>query len=78
MWGMTELSPVGSIGLPTGQQLAEGMSGDDLLDRKVCWPAYNAHNIVCAVLQMRVVSWRILLVAMCSEHWAAAGTRLGQ
>ncbi|WIA41363.1 hypothetical protein OEZ86_004955 [Tetradesmus obliquus] len=36
MWGMTELSPVGSIGLPTGPQLAEGMSDDDLLDRKAC------------------------------------------
>jgi hypothetical protein len=28
-------SVLGSIGLPTGQQLAEGMSSDDLLDRKV-------------------------------------------
>lgn len=35
MWGMTELSPVGSIGLPTGQQLAEGMSTDDLMALKV-------------------------------------------
>jgi hypothetical protein len=28
-------SRFGSIGLPTGQQLAEGMCNDDLLDRKV-------------------------------------------
>lgn len=36
MWGMTELSPLGSIGLPTGAQLAEGMSKEDLINRKVC------------------------------------------
>eukprot|EP00878_Enallax_costatus_P023385 GHUV01024873.1.p1 GENE.GHUV01024873.1~~GHUV01024873.1.p1 ORF type:complete len:151 (+),score=11.87 GHUV01024873.1:176-628(+) len=35
MWGMTELSPLGSIGVPTGVQLAEGMSKKDMLDRKV-------------------------------------------
>jgi hypothetical protein len=39
---------VGSIGLPTGQQLAEGMSQDDLLDRKVLllllrWQHHGVH-----------------------------------
>lgn len=35
MWGMTELSPLGSLGVPTGVQLAEGMSKEDMIDRKV-------------------------------------------
>jgi hypothetical protein len=53
MWGMTELSPVGSIGLPTGQQLAEGMSTDDMLDRKV-------RNIT------NHCSWLFFLSCMCA------------
>jgi hypothetical protein len=39
MWGMTEISPLGSLGVPTSTQIGDGLSKDELLDIKVglCW-----------------------------------------
>jgi hypothetical protein len=36
MWGMTELSPLGSLGVPTTLQIGDGLTADELLDIKVC------------------------------------------
>jgi hypothetical protein len=35
MWGMTEISPLGSLGVPTSTQIGDGLSKDELLDMKV-------------------------------------------
>lgn len=35
MWGMTEISPLGSVGVPTSQQIGDGLTTDEMLDIKV-------------------------------------------
>lgn len=35
MWGMTEISPLGSLGVPTSTQIGDGLSKEELLDIKV-------------------------------------------
>jgi hypothetical protein len=35
MWGMTELSPLGSLGVPTSLQMGDGLSQQELIDIKV-------------------------------------------
>lgn len=42
MWGMTELSPLGSLGTPTAQQLGDGATQQQRIDIKArpaacCW-----------------------------------------
>jgi hypothetical protein len=36
MWGMTEISPLGSLGVPSSLQIGDGLSREELLDIKVC------------------------------------------
>lgn len=36
MWGMTEISPLGSLGLPTGSEHRAGLSQREAVVRKVC------------------------------------------
>lgn len=46
-----ELSPMGSLGVPTGPQLADGMSSQELIDRKVS-DAQAATTPACLLLPM--------------------------
>ncbi|KAF8064630.1 alkK [Scenedesmus sp. PABB004] len=49
MWGMTELSPLGSLGAPTGPQAAAGMTREESVDRKV---GQGRPHVLC---DMRIV-----------------------
>lgn len=45
MWGMTEISPLGSLGVPSSLQIGDGLSRDELLDIKVCFVTLQVSHL---------------------------------
>lgn len=50
MWGMTEISPLGSVGVPTSQQIGDGLTTDEMLDIKVGLTHFYGPLDLCCML----------------------------
>jgi hypothetical protein len=64
MWGMTELSPLGSLGVPSRQQIAEGLDLQTLVNLKVGTIKGLSHLFVSCAFQSQEVGscWLVQLI----------------